>query len=387
MPSPDCSAALSLPAVADISDVIDRLAVIAPGSRLAELRARRPDVVRYTQSSYRVLLEPGDPVGVSRRERELVALRVAARTPSPAVVAWHRERLGALRVDAETVAAVERGVEIGTLSPRERAILDHADRLTLAPGTATREHVSALRAAGLSQRDVVTVSQLIAFVSYQVRVLVTLAALGGAASGPGAPNGGAAVATGRQHTMAVLDWRPWLETVDEVDASPEQRALVDEVTPTPTGRAYYALLAHDAPALRERTALFNAIMYGPGGARRSDRELASIAVSLVNGCVYCASVHARRFAQLTRSAEVAERLLAEGVGTALGPRERAVVDLAVSLTRDPARLGPADLAPLRAAGLPDDEILDVANAAAMFAWANRLMQTLGEPAPAPSTSG
>ena len=40
----------------------------------------------------------------------------------------------------------------------------------------------------------------------------------------------------------------------------------------------------------------------------------------------------------------------------------------------------ADLAPLRAQGLSDLEILDAVLSAAMFANANRLMQTLGEPA-------
>ncbi len=182
-------------------------------------------------------------------------------------------------------------------------------------------------------------------------------------------------------TMDVLAWKPWLETVDETGATPEQAALVDEVAPSPDSRAYYALLAHDVPALRERTALFNAVMYGPGGVRRSDRELASVAASLINGCVYCTSVHARRYAQLTKETEAIERLLDEGVGAAVGERERAVIDYAVKLTDDPAAMTAADLAPLRQVGLSDKEILDVTHAVAMFAWANRLMQTLGEGVP------
>lgn len=188
-------------------------------------------------------------------------------------------------------------------------------------------------------------------------------------------------------TMDVLTWRPWLETVDETGATPEQAALVDAVAPSPDSRAYYALLAHDVPALRERTALFNAIMYGPGGVRRSDRELASVAASLVNGCVYCTSVHARRYAQLTKDEATMKRLLDEGLGTDLGERERAIVEYAVALTRNPAAMTVADLAPLRRAGLSDMEILDVTHAAAMFAWANRLMQTLGEGVPSASTPG
>jgi uncharacterized peroxidase-related enzyme len=192
--------------------------------------------------------------------------------------------------------------------------------------------------------------------------------------------------TGRPvFTMDVLTWRPWLETVDETGATPEQAALVDEVAPSPDSRAYYALLAHDLPALRERTALFNAIMYGPGGVRRSDRELASVAASLVNGCVYCTSVHARRYAQMSKEEAAIQRLLDEGVGAAVGERERAVIDYAVKLTDDPAGMTATDLAPLRRLGLSDREILDITHAAAMFAWANRLMQTLGEGIPPANT--
>lgn len=182
-----------------------------------------------------------------------------------------------------------------------------------------------------------------------------------------------------QFTMEQLGWLPWVETVDEVGPTPEQAALIAKVAPRPSGRAYYALLAHDVPALEERTALFNAIMYGHGGSRRSDRELSAVATSRINGCPYCASVHARLYSQLTKDAPTIQRLLDEGVGADLVERERAIVDYAVKLTRDPDRMTPDDLAPMRRAGLDDLEILDVTHASAMFAWANRLLQTLGEP--------
>ena len=135
------------------------------------------------------------------------------------------------------------------------------------------------------------------------------------------------------------------------------------------------------PALRERTGLFNAIMYGHGGASRAERELATVATSRVNGCLYCASVHARRYAQLTKDTALVQRLLDEGTGAAFDARTRALVDYAVALTRDPASLAVDDLAPLRAAGFGEGEILDLTLATAMFAWANRLMQTIGESVP------
>jgi uncharacterized peroxidase-related enzyme len=179
----------------------------------------------------------------------------------------------------------------------------------------------------------------------------------------------------RHFTLEMVKWHPWIETVDDVGATAEQAEVLAKVT---SNRDYFATLAHDAPALRERTALFNAVMYGHGGASRADRELATVATSRYNGCVYCASVHSRLHAQLTKDATLIQRLLDEGVEAEQPEHERVIIDYAVKLARDPASLTKADLAPLRAAGFSDAEILDVNNAAAVFAWANRLMQTLGE---------
>ncbi len=183
----------------------------------------------------------------------------------------------------------------------------------------------------------------------------------------------------RSFTIDPVDWNAWLDTIDIAAATPEQIAVLEESTPTAKTSPYYLLLVHDVDALRERSRLFNAVMYGQKGLARADRELASVAVSRINGCVYCASVHAQRYAQLTKHPEVVQRIFDEGVDTALDARSRAIVDYCVKLTHAPNAMVAADLAPLRAVGLNDLEILDLTHVAAMFAWANRLLQTLGEP--------
>lgn len=188
------------------------------------------------------------------------------------------------------------------------------------------------------------------------------------------------MSTRARFTLTPVIWKPRLETVDDIDATDDQRALVNELAgSTATGRGYWATLAHDEPALRARQKLFReSLQGGEGGSPRSDRELAAVAASRVNGCAYCASVHARAHAQLTRSPDLIQSLLDEGIDTELPEHERAIVDFAAKLTRDPAGMSVDDLAPLRAVGLSDTEILDITYATAMFAWANRLMQTLGD---------
>src|SRR4051812_15925838 len=90
-------------------------------------------------------------------------------------------------------------------------------------------------------------------------------------------------------TLDVLGWKAWIETVDAGTPTGEQAQILLDINPSPDSRDYYATLAHDTPVLRERTALFNSVMYGPGGLARADRELGTVAASRINGCVYCAS--------------------------------------------------------------------------------------------------
>jgi uncharacterized peroxidase-related enzyme len=180
-------------------------------------------------------------------------------------------------------------------------------------------------------------------------------------------------------TTDALDWSPWIEPVDLAQATPEQRASLSETPSNMKVSAYSLVLAHDPAALSERSPLFNKIMYAPRGLPRAERELSTLVESVLNGCVYCASVHARRFIELAKAPDVVAAIYG-GTNPALEPRRAAIVAFALALSHTPSRATRAQVADLRAVGLSELEILDLINAVAMFAWANRLMQTLGEPA-------
>jgi uncharacterized peroxidase-related enzyme len=184
----------------------------------------------------------------------------------------------------------------------------------------------------------------------------------------------------RDFTHGELQWEPWITPVDLDKATPEQLTAL-KVTPSNRAVGAYSLvLAHDPEALSERSPLYNGIMFGQKGLPRGDRELGAVAASRINGCAYCASVHALRFNQLTKRPDVMDLMQSGGVEAGFEPRVKAIVDYSAKLTRDPASITAADAAPLRAHGLSDLEILDLTHAVAMFAWANRLMQSLGAPA-------
>jgi uncharacterized peroxidase-related enzyme len=180
-------------------------------------------------------------------------------------------------------------------------------------------------------------------------------------------------------TKTVPHWRPRVTPVALSEATPEQLAAL-QVTPSNTKVSDYVLvLAHDVETLAVRSPLFNAIMYDKGGLSRAERELGAIGASIVNRCVYCAAVHASRHAQLEKSDAVTDAILAAGETVKLDPRNQAILDFSIRLSRAPSEAGPDDIAALRAAGLTDDEVVDLVLSAALFGWANRLMHVLGEP--------
>jgi len=181
-------------------------------------------------------------------------------------------------------------------------------------------------------------------------------------------------------TRAMLDWLPWLEPMAEADLTPRHMAgLVDAAR---AKSPYFRLLAHDPEVLEARTRTDKDIFYNTqAGLPRAERELAATAASRLNGCIYCASVHARHATTYSRRGDDIQRLLDQGVGTDLGERWNAIVAAAVALTELPMTFGPAHVARLRAAGLDDPAIADAIQAASFFNWANRLMLSLGEPVP------
>jgi CMD domain protein len=165
-------------AVARQPDLINQLAGIETNDRLAELRHQRPDVAKFIQGSFDTLLEPQDPAGLSRSERELVALRVAILNANPTLAAFHRQRLEGLGVAAATIAAVAAFPATDAFARREAAILQHVDLLTNEPRAASREELAGLEEAGLTTPAIVTLAQLVAYLSFEVRLLAGLRILG-----------------------------------------------------------------------------------------------------------------------------------------------------------------------------------------------------------------
>jgi alkylhydroperoxidase domain protein len=179
-------------------------------------------------------------------------------------------------------------------------------------------------------------------------------------------------------TQAELGWLPWLEPADEATLTERQ---YDGLVDRPRAKSdYFRLLVRDPDILRARTLTDKDIFYNAAdGLPRAERELAAAATSRFNGCIFCASVHARFATHHSKRHDDVQRLLDDGIDAAQDAAWRAVIDAAVALAATPSRLTASHLGALRTAGFDEQAVSDVIHSAAFFNWANRLMLSLGEP--------
>jgi uncharacterized protein YciW len=143
--------------------VIEQMVDAAPGSPLAAAMAERATLLQASQANHDAVLTPQEPGGLSHSDRHVLAARIAWLSGNNRLAGHYAKAGGALQADA-----------------RMGAILRHVELVTLTPREATKADITRLTVAGVDPADIVRLSQLIAFVSYQVRVIAGLRLIGAA---------------------------------------------------------------------------------------------------------------------------------------------------------------------------------------------------------------
>jgi CMD domain protein len=191
-------------------DIIDLLAGIGPGSGLDGIRARRLQARENAQKSYIALFEPADFGDVAAAERYAVAAFVAGVHGEPAATGFYAAKFAKAADRSEGLEALKAEIEraktegpygafpAGPLSVEDKAgliyrvtgenrrvlgarlvaALEHAHLLVFRPRDASPAAMQGLLEAGLSSSAIVTLSQLVAFLSFQIRVVAGLRMLG-----------------------------------------------------------------------------------------------------------------------------------------------------------------------------------------------------------------
>ncbi len=193
-------------------DVIDHLVGIVPGSAGDTLRTRRPITKEHAQKSWDALFEPSDASQASHAERFAVAAFVAALHGAPQIAAFYGEKFATTENDPVRLSAVKALAELhatqgpyghyaegplteentdgpiltigqadrNLLGERLSAALEHAHLLTFHPRDASPASLQKLISAGWSTTGIVTLSQLVSFLAFQIRVVAGLKVLAAA---------------------------------------------------------------------------------------------------------------------------------------------------------------------------------------------------------------
>jgi CMD domain protein len=195
-----------------MTDTIDTLAGLAPGSPLAQIRDRKPITREHAQASYRALFEPADTTDVSLRERFAIATFVAALHAQSEPTVFYAALLGRTAPPEALTAALTAEIALAraigpygaypkgplsqedlpgptfavtntqALGPRLTAALAHVHMLVFHPRDANGKALQALLDAGWSNTGIVTLSQLVAFLAFQIRAAAGLRVLAASAT-------------------------------------------------------------------------------------------------------------------------------------------------------------------------------------------------------------
>jgi CMD domain protein len=191
------------------ADVIDQLAGITPGSPLDKARGNRPEARKHAQASYDALFASTSFGTFGAVERFAVAAFVAGLHGRTETAEFYKSKLADAGASADLRVAIaseifeahthgpyghyprgplsleNSGGKLHAVGPqvtdligrRLAAALEHVHMLVYHPRDAAAPSLQAMLDAGWSTTDVVTLSQLVSFLAFQIRVVAGLKAL------------------------------------------------------------------------------------------------------------------------------------------------------------------------------------------------------------------
>jgi len=138
-----------------------------------------------------------------------------------------------------------------------------------------------------------------------------------------------------------------------------------------------AAYAHRPDKLRAFSLMYNDLMLGPSGLSKLEREMIAVAVSAHNRCWYCQVAHGAQVRVISNDPALGEALVMNWRMADLDDRQRAMIEFALKITIESAAIVEDDRAALRAHGLSDEDIWDLASVAGFFNMSNRMASAVG----------
>jgi len=112
--------------------------------------------------------------GLSRAEREAIAVVVSANNDCEYCVSHHAEALRRYLDNEDTIKLLMAADGLETLEPRLSNIVRHAEKLTTAPAAMTESDLGELRAEGLSDNDILDLTLIVSYFNFVNRIALGL---------------------------------------------------------------------------------------------------------------------------------------------------------------------------------------------------------------------
>ena len=141
-------------------------------SNILKVHSLNPDAMNSHLDLYMTIMFGKS--GLSRLEREAIAVVVSANNECDYCVNHHAEALRRYLKDEDTIALLMAADGLETLQPRLSNIVRHAEKLTTAPGAMTESDLGELRAEGLSDDDILDLTLIVGYFNFVNRIALGL---------------------------------------------------------------------------------------------------------------------------------------------------------------------------------------------------------------------
>ena len=160
--------------VTPYSSIIIRAAGISEDDPTLEVLSQRSDLLELSEHAHNACLTPRDPGGITLEERATLASRMCVLNGESVL----SEHYASMLPSGHALLSISQGG--GNIGDNDRlhALIRHVDLVTNQPKDAVSEDIENLKEVGVAGPDIVRLSELIAFVNYQIRVVQGIRLIG-----------------------------------------------------------------------------------------------------------------------------------------------------------------------------------------------------------------
>src|SRR5690348_13546654 len=139
----------------------------------------------------------------------------------------------------------------------------------------------------------------------------------------------------------------------------------------------FLTLAYRPDEFRAFFAYHDALMEKESGLTKAEREMIVVATSAANQCQYCVIAHGAILRIRAKNPLIADQIAVNYRKADITPRQRAMLDFAMKVSRAAEEVSEADFAAVAAHGFSDEDVWDITAISAFFALSNRLANVTG----------